>query len=53
MGMVVTNTCTHVHDTQHVYAIAFSAGLNPFQLDQVNREIDNQTSVYTQLVSTL
>ena len=33
-----------------MYEIAFSAGLNGLQLDQVDRENDKRASSYTQLV---
>ena len=35
----------------YIYAIAFTAGLNTFQVDKVSREIDNRTSTYQQLGS--
>ena len=34
-----------------LYEIAFSAGLNGLQVDQVHRENDKRTSTYTQLVN--
>ena len=32
---------------QVIYAVAFSAGLNGFQVDQVDRKNDERTSPYT------
>ena len=48
--ITLQTSTSYVH--VHVYAIAFCAGLhiNTLQVDQVNREKDNQTFTYTQLV---
>ena len=41
----------YIHKLYILYAIAFSAGLNGLQVDQVDSENDKPTSTYTQLVS--
>ena len=49
-ALILTSEYTlHVHP-QVIYAIAFSAGLNGLQVDQVDRENNKQTTTYTQLV---
>ena len=42
----------HIHKSHvfYIHAVAFSAGLNTFQSDQINREVDNRAFTYTQLV---
>ena len=45
-----THLRVHATSTSYTYAIAFSARLNGFQVDQVDRENDKRTSTYTQLV---
>ena len=51
-GITLTSECTITQQTSasYIQAIVFSAGQNTFQVDQVTKEIDNQTSTYTQLV---
>ena len=50
----VSRSRTHLRvyatSTSYIYAIAFSARLNDLQVDQVDRENDKRTSIYTQLV---
>ena len=56
IGQYTTNILTSKYaitlqsSTGCIYTITFSAGLNAFQVDQVDREISNQTSRHTQLV---
>ena len=44
--------CRAIHPwfAHNIYTKAFTAGLSTFQVDQINNEINYQTSTYTQLV---
>ena len=44
-------TSTLQTSTSNIYAIAFSAGLNCHQLDQVNIKNNSQISTYTQILA--